>query len=69
MGGQDALRLVKSSRLWRDCRGEACLARRVRRTRIVIILCTYFTGETRLARRTAELLPAQSACRMFVDSL
>ena len=28
---------VKSSRLWRDCRGEARLARRVRRTRIVII--------------------------------
>ena len=26
-----------SSRLWRDCRGEACLARRVRSTRIADI--------------------------------
>ena len=29
------------SRLWRDCRGEARLARRVRRTRIAIILYIY----------------------------
>ena len=28
---------VNGSRLGRDCRGEACLARRVRRTRIVIL--------------------------------
>ena len=28
---------VNGSRLGRDCRGEACLARRVRRTRIAII--------------------------------
>ena len=34
MKGEDKGLVV---RLWRDCRGEACLARRVRRTRIVII--------------------------------
>ena len=56
-------------RLWRDCRGEACLARRVRRTRIVIIRYISSAGEACLASRTAELLPAQSACRMFVESL
>ena len=32
---------IADSRLWRDCRGEARLARRVRRTRIVIILYIY----------------------------
>ena len=33
---------VKSSRLWRECRGEACLARHVRRTRIADIAIIHF---------------------------
>ena len=37
------------SRRGRDCRGEACLARRVRSTRIAIILYIYSAGEARLA--------------------
>ena len=41
---------VNGSRLRRDCRGEACLARRVRRTRIVIILYISSAGEACLAR-------------------
>ena len=33
---------VKSSRLWRECRGEACFARHVRRTRIADIAIIHF---------------------------
>jgi len=33
---------VKSSRLWRECRGEACLARHVRRIRIADIAIIHF---------------------------
>ena len=42
------------SRLWRDCRGEACLARRVRRTRIAHIAIIH--SQTSLSVIAGEVL-------------
>ena len=42
------------SRLWRDCRGEACLARRVRSTRIAHIAIIH--SQTSLSVIAGEVL-------------
>ena len=57
---------VKSSRLWRDCRGEACLARRVRRTRIVIIRGIVVIGVRRT--RIADIAIIHSQTSLLIIS-